>query len=271
MTLIELLVVIIIITTIVAAAIPLMSPTNDDRRLREAARAVNTFIGGAQSRAIALVGRLAWRSNGCHRRYEEAGRPTACGIEAVLCRAAAAVCRIRCQLAGLRGASSRFAGHCARAIRHARAEHGDGLPVGWDADLFPPATIHPGDVIEINGTQYELLPSITTICAVRQQHADWFDRHLANSKQREPGGDSGGPAEERQRPADQSEIRRSGARSKLAVGAANRPYWTGPVDVQSPSPGRRPRPTSRTRCPKGRRSICGPPAWERQFLLRGER
>src|SRR6187200_1228614 len=53
MTLIELLVVIVILTTIVAAAIPLMSPNNDDRRLREAARSVNTYITGAQTRAIA--------------------------------------------------------------------------------------------------------------------------------------------------------------------------------------------------------------------------
>src|SRR5882757_5896189 len=54
MTLIELLVVIIILTTLVSAAIPIMSPSNDDRRLREASRAVNSFIAGAQASAIAL-------------------------------------------------------------------------------------------------------------------------------------------------------------------------------------------------------------------------
>src|SRR4051812_12904246 len=53
MTLIELLIVIVIMTTVVAAAIPLMSPNNDDRRMREAARGLNTFITGAQTRAIA--------------------------------------------------------------------------------------------------------------------------------------------------------------------------------------------------------------------------
>jgi Tfp pilus assembly protein FimT len=52
MTLIELLIVIVIFTTIVAAAIPLMSPSNNDRQLREAARGLNTFISGAQARAI---------------------------------------------------------------------------------------------------------------------------------------------------------------------------------------------------------------------------
>jgi hypothetical protein len=33
----------------------------------------------------------------------------------------------------------------------------DFLPEGWDTDLFPPSTIRPHDVIEINGTRYELL------------------------------------------------------------------------------------------------------------------
>src|SRR5437016_5370562 len=54
MTLIELLIVIVIITTLVSAAIPLMAPTNDDRRLREASRAVNSFLAAAQARAIAI-------------------------------------------------------------------------------------------------------------------------------------------------------------------------------------------------------------------------
>ena len=54
MTLIELLVVIIILTTIVAAAIPIMAPADENRRLRESTRALNTFIAGAQTRAVAL-------------------------------------------------------------------------------------------------------------------------------------------------------------------------------------------------------------------------
>ena len=54
MTLIELLIVIIILVTLVAAAIPLLTPTNDDRRLREAARGVNAYITGAALKAIDL-------------------------------------------------------------------------------------------------------------------------------------------------------------------------------------------------------------------------
>jgi prepilin-type N-terminal cleavage/methylation domain-containing protein len=53
MTLVELLVVIVILTTVVAAAIPIMAPSNVDRQLREASRTLNTFITGAQARAIA--------------------------------------------------------------------------------------------------------------------------------------------------------------------------------------------------------------------------
>jgi Tfp pilus assembly protein FimT len=53
MTLIELLIVIVIITTVVAAAIPIMAPADEDRRLREASRMLNTFITSAQARAIA--------------------------------------------------------------------------------------------------------------------------------------------------------------------------------------------------------------------------
>ncbi len=37
------------------------------------------------------------------------------------------------------------------------SEPNDGLPAGWDADLFPPGVIRPDDVIEIDGTQYRLL------------------------------------------------------------------------------------------------------------------
>ena len=44
--------VIIILTTLVSAAIPLLSPTNDDRRLREASRGVNSFFSAAQMKAV---------------------------------------------------------------------------------------------------------------------------------------------------------------------------------------------------------------------------
>ena len=67
LTLIELLVVIIILTTIVAAAIPIMTPADDDRRLREASRAVNTFISSAQSRQSQPTGPSASASSAFHK------------------------------------------------------------------------------------------------------------------------------------------------------------------------------------------------------------
>ena len=54
MTLIELLIVIVILTTLVAAAIPILSPSSNDRRIREASRAVNTYITAAQTKAMEL-------------------------------------------------------------------------------------------------------------------------------------------------------------------------------------------------------------------------
>src|SRR5205807_8582411 len=38
-----------------------------------------------------------------------------------------------------------------------RGPTGANLPAGWTSDLFPSNTIRPGDVIEINGTRFQLL------------------------------------------------------------------------------------------------------------------
>ncbi|NOY41996.1 MAG: type II secretion system protein [Planctomycetes bacterium] len=51
MTLIELLVVIIILTTLVAGVIPVLSPNNDARKIREASRGLQSYIMLAQSKA----------------------------------------------------------------------------------------------------------------------------------------------------------------------------------------------------------------------------
>ena len=165
MTLIELLAVIVIITTIVAAAIPLLSPSNDDRRIREAARTLNTFFTGAQARAISLhrpVGVALKRlgadtiktspktgdANGmCLEVYYVEQQPPYAGLD-VNSRACVA---IHPQIPGL--VIVRF------VTRGQQAN--DGMPVGWDADVFPTGTIRPGDVIEINGSQFMLLPLLT--------------------------------------------------------------------------------------------------------------
>jgi prepilin-type N-terminal cleavage/methylation domain-containing protein len=58
LTLIELLVVIVILTTLVGGVLPVLSPNNDARKIREAARGLQTFVMQAQSRA-ARTGRPA--------------------------------------------------------------------------------------------------------------------------------------------------------------------------------------------------------------------
>jgi prepilin-type N-terminal cleavage/methylation domain-containing protein len=163
MTLIELLVVIVILTTIVGAAIPLMSPSNDDRRLREAARGLNTYIIGAQTRAIATkrpYGIALKRLSHDTKRAEDNGvclevfyveqQPPYAGFDANS-RACVAIHPSRPGLALVRFVTRVATGGTTTP----------GLPAGWAVDLFPPSTIRPHDVIEINGTRFELLPDIT--------------------------------------------------------------------------------------------------------------
>ncbi len=155
MTLIELLVVIIIMTTLVAAAIPLLAPSNDDRRLREATRGLNTYITGAQTRAISLhrpYGIALKRLSQDTKRAEDNGvclevfyveqQPPYSGFDANS-RACVAIHPTRAGLVLVRFVT--------------RGTTTASLPVGWSTDLFPSRTIRPGDVVEINGTQFELL------------------------------------------------------------------------------------------------------------------
>jgi len=165
MTLIELLVVIVILTTIVGAAIPLMSPSNDDRRMREAARTLNTYIIGAQTRAIATkrpygiaLKRLSQdtkraEDNGvCLEAYYVEQQPPYTGFDANS-RACVSI-HPNPPTSVPTAVLVRFVTR-APTTETTRAQ--DGLPVGWDKDLFPPSTIRPHDVIEINGTRFELL------------------------------------------------------------------------------------------------------------------
>ena len=54
LTLLELLVVILIMLMLTGLAIPVLAPALANRRQREAARAVNAYIGAARERAVAL-------------------------------------------------------------------------------------------------------------------------------------------------------------------------------------------------------------------------
>ncbi|HEX3600838.1 MAG TPA: hypothetical protein VHU84_11890 [Lacipirellulaceae bacterium] len=175
MTLIELLVVIIIITTLVAAAIPLLSPSNDDRRIREATRGLNTYISGAISRAVALrrpygiyLKRLSQDTNTDPNRDSDPSKDLSPDNGACL-----EVFYVEQQppYAGFDSNSRACVtidptppsdvpnAVLIRFITSTPGSTDTNLPVGWSADQFPSQMIRPGDVIEINGTQYELLYS----------------------------------------------------------------------------------------------------------------
>jgi prepilin-type N-terminal cleavage/methylation domain-containing protein len=155
MTLIELLVVIVILTTVVAAAIPIMAPSNVDRQLREASRTANTFITGAQARAIA------------------SGRPYGIALKRLSAETKNAEDRGVCLEVFYVEQQAPFTGYdrnsrvCVSLLRNVGLAtirfvtrgptQGDPLPTGWDADLFPTNMLRPGDVIEVGGSRFELL------------------------------------------------------------------------------------------------------------------
>jgi type II secretory pathway pseudopilin PulG len=233
MTLIELLVVIVILTTIVAAAIPLLSPTNDDRRLRETARAVNTFFNGAQSRAIArkrpvgvALKRLSKDTNrgGDHPTdrgvcvemfYVEQPAPYT-GFDANS-RASVA---LHPQIPGF--VLVRFI---------SRGGTSNGLPTGWSIDPFPSRLVAVGDLIEINGTQYELiydpsfpLQNIQLDLTLLSQDPTLTYFETANANQ---------PAQIVARPRNDSGQQVNPRYDNLgneigSVVAANPPYWSNP-------------------------------------------
>jgi type II secretory pathway pseudopilin PulG len=161
-TLIELLVVIILLTTLVAAAIPLLSPSNDDRRLREASRGVNAFITGAQIKAVELrrpygvalkkLGqdtKKAEDNAACLELYYVEQPPAYMGFDEN------SAVRIAFNSAADTGLSMQF-------VRRGFAlpSSTDGLPEGLDSDL-PPNMIRLGDVVEVAGNRYELTDTDT--------------------------------------------------------------------------------------------------------------
>jgi type II secretory pathway pseudopilin PulG len=163
LTLIELLVVVIILTTLVAAAIPLLTPTDDQRRLREASRGLNTFITGAQAKAIQLhrpfgialkklsqdTGRSdptdPLNDNGaCLEVYYVEQPPAFTGFDEM------SAVRVAINPESDGGMAIQF-------VRRgtARPFTDDRLPYDLDSDL-PPNTIRHLDVVEVAGMRYQL-------------------------------------------------------------------------------------------------------------------
>ena len=178
MTLIELLIVIIILVTLVAAAIPLLTPTNDDRRLREAARGVNAYITGTALKAIDLKRPVGVALKRLSRDTGKAD-PTQSDNDNSVCielsyveqptpfvgfdeTSAARLCLYSPSEPNLYGGMRPLVliQFVTRVKDPTQPATTSGLPVGWDPDSVPPTTIRPGDVIEMAGSRYQLLSDL---------------------------------------------------------------------------------------------------------------
>jgi hypothetical protein len=162
--------VIIILTTLVSAAIPLLSPTNDDRRLREASRGVNSFISAAQMKAIQLqrpfgvaLKRLAQDTNPNPANPSLPHADNAVSIELYYVEQPTPFVGFddtsAVQIALDNGPTGKAGQLQVRFVRRGNDQDrsSDRLPEGWDRDPFPPSTIRPGDVIEAQGNQFRLI------------------------------------------------------------------------------------------------------------------
>ena len=159
MTLIELLVAIVILTTLVAAVIPAMTPTTSQRRIREAARGLNTFIATQQARALTGQRQMGI---GLKRLSLDTGRAEDRGV----CLEVYSVE----QPPPFAGFDSNSAARVALQndgtvriellTRSPGAPPQNGRPPGWAADILPAGVIRPGDVIEILGNRYMIAGSV---------------------------------------------------------------------------------------------------------------
>jgi prepilin-type N-terminal cleavage/methylation domain-containing protein len=167
MTLIELLVVIVILTILVGAAIPLLSPTTSERTLREAARGLNTFIAGAQARAVGqsrpygVALRRLSKDNGNSAQGDplnDSGVSTTVFYVEEPPPFAGFDPDSRAQVA--LDPTNPMGPPLIRFVRTVGYDSSttDTLPLGFDSDPLPPGLVRPGDVIEIGGTRFEFGP-----------------------------------------------------------------------------------------------------------------
>jgi hypothetical protein len=244
--------VIIILVTIVAAAIPIMSPSNDDRRIREATRGLNTFITGAQARAIARG-----RPYGIQlkRLSADTGRTAAGDIDNdnAVCLEAFYVeqpapyagfdVNSRVRVARYMPQNMNWYGRLRPLALIQFVTRGsnvlmmqDGLPTGWDADQFPDGMIRPGDVIEVAGTRYQLLadPADDNVVARLVNSVDPTKKYFAKNTGR-AGDDANKPIQIVARPINnngqllywQHDDRGNALRAGAAT--ANAPFFTAPA------------------------------------------
>ncbi|MEM9185194.1 MAG: prepilin-type N-terminal cleavage/methylation domain-containing protein [Planctomycetota bacterium] len=159
LTLIELLVVMGILVLLVSSAIPILNPSSDERKLREATRGINTFIGAQKARAV-----QANRPAGVM--FKKLSQDTGDAEDNAVCVQLYAV-EQPAPYAGFDDTSRVMLSRpdpastlvLLRFVARGTANVSDGLPVGWDADLVPPGVFRPGDVVVMGGVDYQLRSS----------------------------------------------------------------------------------------------------------------
>ncbi len=176
MTLIELLVVTVLVSILVTTAIPVLSPNNDSRKIREASRAVNAFFASAQAKAIETgrpFGVTFKRLSDDTGSVEDAGvclelqqvevPSTYTGLDGN----SLASLSINNQYAA--GRNWRAAPYFLQLVRKDdevqdvnTATNGK-LPLGYDADLFPPSFFRENDLIETQGQLFRIVGCSTPI------------------------------------------------------------------------------------------------------------
>ncbi len=171
MTLIELLIVIVILSLLTAAALPILTPTTSERRIREASRALNSYISQAQAKSIGTqrpYGIALKRLSTDTDRAEDRGAcvevfmveqpaPYAGFNENSRVRVALNVDidpsnNVQLPVPGYESISTVLIQFVTRG-----SATSSGLPAGWTPDLIPSSVLRPCDEIVIAGTRYEIL------------------------------------------------------------------------------------------------------------------
>jgi type II secretory pathway pseudopilin PulG len=158
-------VVVIILTTLVAAALPLLAPNSESRRLREAARALQTAITTAQTKATEL-GRPygIW----LERQSVVSGTPDPRDMGAVL---TVHFCEEPPPFAGYSYESSLILtpetsvdpnGHIA-AFGRLNAQVAPGQPMRYEMEPLPDALFRPGDRIIVNNLTFQFTAEVPSL------------------------------------------------------------------------------------------------------------
>lgn len=159
LTLVELLVVVAIMSILVGSAIPLLSPSGDGRRLREASRSLNTFLTGAQTRAVETGRPFGVRIK---KLSEDTGRAddNAVAIEVVYIEQPVPFpgfspgARVRLSLDVSNSAGGMRLQFVTIGSADIAPEGTYGLPSGIDYDPIPASFFRLGDEIEVAGRRF---------------------------------------------------------------------------------------------------------------------